>query len=95
MRAKKIMCVVGYDISDNRKRNKVEKLLSGHGVRVNKSLFECMLSQSYYDRIVNKLHTMIDSNSDKVVIYRICINCYTSSLQIPMKNISYDAVKIL
>jgi CRISPR-associated protein Cas2 len=42
-RAKRLFCVIAYDIQDDRKRAKVSKLLEKHGYRINFSVFECML----------------------------------------------------
>lgn len=44
MRAKKNFIVVAYDVSDDRRRSHVVKLLEKVGIRVNYSVFECMLS---------------------------------------------------
>lgn len=94
MKAKKIMCVVGYDISNDRKRSRVEKLLSGVGVRVNRSLFECMVTPARYAKMLEKLPDMIDKDSDKIVIYRICVDCYSTSTQMPSNSAQYQSVKI-
>lgn len=95
MRAKKILCVIGYDISDNKLRSQVDKLLRQYGTRVNKSLFECMLTHSQYTLITDKLPKMINTKSDSIVIYRICLDCYTTSVYIPKKKSLYESVKIL
>ncbi len=34
-----------YDISDDKERGKVDKILKGFGFRVQKSVYECMLKK--------------------------------------------------
>ena len=43
--------LVAYDISDNRERYQVDKLLQGFGFRRQKSVFECRLTLSMLGRL--------------------------------------------
>ena len=47
--------LIMYDISDNKRRIKVEKLLSSYGYRVNYSVFECIISAKVLEKIVQEL----------------------------------------
>ena len=51
MKAKKLFCVIAYDIADDRRRYKIIKIIEKHGVRINYSVYECMLTQSQLDKI--------------------------------------------
>ncbi|QBH13166.1 CRISPR-associated endonuclease Cas2 [Desulfobacter hydrogenophilus] len=42
----KQLVVVAYDISSNKRRNTLVKLLRGYGVRVNYSVFECRIGKA-------------------------------------------------
>lgn len=95
MRARKLLCVVGYDISCDKLRKKVDKLLSRYGSRVNRSLFECMMTRSQYHAVVDQLQTMIKSPSDSVIVYRICVDCYASRELIPEKKTKYSNVVVV
>ena len=46
MKARKTLCVVAYDISDDKRRLKVVKILEKSGIRINYSVFECMLTRT-------------------------------------------------
>lgn len=75
--------VVAYDISDTKRRNKVVKLLHKYGIRVNLSVFECMLSVSQYDELCQKLERLIVPTDDQVNIYFICRDCFAKIQYIP------------
>jgi len=41
-----MLVLVTYDISDNKRRTKLATFLEGYGRRVQKSVFECFLTQA-------------------------------------------------
>ena len=59
MRAKKNFIVVAYDISDDRRRSRVAKILEKIGVRINFSVFECLLTDSQYERLKTDIATLV------------------------------------
>ncbi|GAB5046629.1 CRISPR-associated endonuclease Cas2 [Thermodesulfovibrio sp. TK110] len=50
--------VVVYDISDDRERLKVDKLLKNYGFRVQKSVFECRLNESLKKKLISELKSL-------------------------------------
>ena len=60
--------LIMYDISCDKKRAKVEKILSSYGVRVNYSVFEMVISKPNLSKIVKEL-TDITSKEDSIRIY--------------------------
>lgn len=76
MRAKKNFVVVAYDISNDRRRSRVVKILERVGVRVNFSVFECMLTDVQYARLQKEILDAIKKREDTVVYYPICMDCY-------------------
>lgn len=84
MRARKLFYVIAYDVTDDKRRNKVVKLLSKHGVRSNYSVFECMLTESQFVKICESLRKIINpKEQDQVAYYPICVNCFTKILYEP------------
>ena len=67
--------VISYDISDDRKRYKVEKLLKDYGKRVQKSVFECIITEAELLKIKRKVEKIIDFNTDSVRFYFLCTRC--------------------
>ncbi|WP_297444496.1 CRISPR-associated endonuclease Cas2 [Desulfurobacterium sp.] len=63
--------VVVYDISDTKRRNKVSKLLSSYGMRVQFSCFEIEASLSGVKRIEKEISEIIDHDTDRVFIFPI------------------------
>jgi len=57
-----------YDISENKKRNKVEKLLSSFGVRVNYSVFEIKTTKAKFKNIISDLESLT-SKDDNIRVY--------------------------
>jgi len=67
--------VVAYDVSDDKRRLKIAKILEGCGVRKNFSVFECMLSESEVKSMQKKVNKLADSKSDCILYYYLCKAC--------------------
>lgn len=68
--------LVAYDVSSTRRRNKVAKILSEYGNRVNLSVFECEFKKS--DALVTlkkKIQKAIKTKEDHIRYYIICRDC--------------------
>ena len=72
MKTKFMIC---YDISDDKKREHVRKILSEYGDRMQYSLFECRLSEGDLLEIKGRLSEAIDKRADSVRFYAICPAC--------------------
>ena len=67
--------VVAYDISDNKRRNRIAKCLSGYGIRVNFSVFECSLKSKAVSKMKAELKDIIKDDKDSIRIYQLCKDC--------------------
>lgn len=47
--------LVIYDISNDKRRNKISKVLEGYGKRVQYSAFECFLNSTKYNKLLRDL----------------------------------------
>jgi len=61
--------LVCYDIVNNRRRTKVSNFLQGYGLRVQKSVFECVLSPDQYKTVQKRLHKLIKEQEDQIRFY--------------------------
>ncbi|MEO1211365.1 MAG: CRISPR-associated endonuclease Cas2 [Cyanobacteria bacterium J06638_20] len=61
--------LICYDIVLDRRRNKVAHLLEGYGMRVQKSVFECVLNPDQRDMIQRRLNRYIKPEEDQVRFY--------------------------
>ena len=83
MRAKKILQIVVYDIENDRTRNKLSKLLEKYGKRVNFSVFECLFSPVQMEKVKDTVGKMLNTKTDSVVFYTVCVNCYVKTIYMP------------
>ncbi len=66
---------VAYDITDDKRRNKVAKILLDFGKRIQYSLFECNTDRRAYLRLQDRIHNAINPNMDTVTFYHLCRSC--------------------
>lgn len=85
MRATKKFVVVAYDISNTKRRNRVVKILRQYGVRVNLSVFECMLTESQFENLKTSVTETINISHDKIIYYSLCLDCYAKITYLPKK----------
>jgi CRISPR-associated protein Cas2 len=70
---RKYLIVVIYDIVDNKRRAAFAKYLQGFGVRVQKSAFECVLSDAKYKKLLRGIPKLIAAE-DQVRVYKLTSN---------------------
>lgn len=75
MGARRTRYVISYDIVLDRRRNKVARALTGHGERVQYSVFECLLTNSQFERLWAELQKLIVPAEDSLRAYRLCPPC--------------------
>lgn len=68
--------LVTYDVSTEdaagRKRlRKVAHICEAHGMRVQKSVFECTLNAAELEVLMHRLRQVMDSNADSLRVYRL------------------------
>jgi CRISPR-associated protein Cas2 len=67
--------VVAYDVTDDARRVRVAKLLEDYGVRVQYSVFECVLGPADYRKLRAELKERMNVAEDAVAFYRLCQGC--------------------
>lgn len=67
--------VVAYDIADPKRLAKIAKTMENYGVRVQKSVFECILDEKQYLEMKQKVEKIMNFNLDAVRYYFICQRC--------------------
>lgn len=67
--------VITYDISDNKVRSKFHNLLKNLGYNIQKSVFECEMSEYDLMQIRKFCKHNLDFETDSVRIYKICSDC--------------------
>ena len=74
-----------YDIEDDRLRGRIAKILEGYGLRVQESVFECVLRPEELDTLEGRLLRELrqaqagDRRTGNIRIYRVCADCLGAS----------------
>jgi CRISPR-associated endonuclease Cas2 len=71
------------EISDDKRRRQVVKLMESIGTRMNFSVFECMLTDIQYQSMCKRLARLVVRREDWVNIYPLCTECYARIEYIP------------
>ena len=75
-----IRAVIIYDISDDKRRLLVSNLLEGYGKRVNRSVFECLISSPVkLKKLKIGMQNIVDKKTDSVRVYTVCLSCIEKS----------------
>lgn len=67
--------LVAYDISDDRRLQRVAKVCEDYGIRVQKSVFECDLEPEQFEEMWSRMLQEIDPDEDLVAAYPLCRSC--------------------
>ena len=73
--------LITYDIVCDKRRKKIDKLLSEYGVRVNYSVFELRVDKGGYARLLEKLPALMQKR-DSVRIYRFSRDTIAKSIEL-------------
>lgn len=70
------MYVISYDISNNKRRRKIAKLMENYGTRVQYSVFECRLTKARYNELYGRLAELMEEDHEgSIRFYNLCKNC--------------------
>lgn len=87
--------IVAYDISSDKRRQKVAKILENYGHRVNYSVFECMLHHAKAETMKQELYKAMKEGKDTILLYSLCKHCINHRSFLKGKKEKTELVKIL
>ncbi len=67
--------VVTYDISDDKLRTRVHKFLRNYGINSQKSVFEMIVGETEYRKVLEFLRERIHEGNDSARVYQLCRGC--------------------
>lgn len=68
--------VITYDISDDKRRTKLHKILKSYGQWMQFSVFECQdLTEAQYAKLRSRLARLIKPEEDSIRFYFLCACC--------------------
>ncbi len=68
--------VISYDISEDRRRTRIHKILKSYGQWMQFSLFECELTDVQYAKLRSRLSKLIKPSEDSIRFYFLCGSCH-------------------
>lgn len=89
------MYVVAYDISDNRRRNRLFKTLKRYGTSVQESVFECHLTPEQFVILKRDVDLVIKPKLDQVRYYELCRACSERIRATSASRITSDPVAVV
>ena len=67
--------LISYDIRDPKRLQRIHKFLKDYGKPIQKSVFECWLTQKELEEVISWLEDFIKRKEDRVRIYHLCRKC--------------------
>ena len=68
--------VISYDISEDKRRTKIHKMLKSYGQWMQYSVFGCDVTDSQYAKLRARLSKMIKPEEDSIRFYFLCACCH-------------------
>lgn len=86
------LTVVAYDVTDDRRRQRVADVLMDYGVRLQYSVFECRMDARRLADLKRRLAPLLLIPDDRVAYYSLCRACAGRAQRLPERNTRPPAV---
>jgi CRISPR-associated protein Cas2 len=84
---------ISYDISDDKRRTRVHKMLKSYGQWMQYSVFECVdLTDTQYAKLRSRLDRLIDPQTDSVRFYFLCACCQNKVERVGGEEVRDDTI---
>lgn len=67
--------IICYDISNDKRRYRLDRFLAQYGIRIQYSVYETIISKDGLHSLRTQIQQIIEGEEDKVNYYRICRWC--------------------
>jgi CRISPR-associated protein Cas2 len=84
--------VITYDISEDKRRTKIHKVLKSYGQWMQFSVFECDLTETQYTRLRLRLSKLIKPEQDSIRFYFLCACCKDKVERIGGEQVRDDSI---
>ena len=68
--------IVAYDVSDDRRRNRLFKLLGSFGVNTQYSFFEMDITRKQFVRLRSEIRKILNLKEDRIAFIFLCERCW-------------------
>jgi CRISPR-associated protein Cas2 len=84
--------VITYDISEDKRRTKIHKVLKSYGQWMQFSVFECALTETQYAKLRSRLSKLIKPDQDSIRFYFLCACCKDKVERIGGEEVRDDSI---
>lgn len=67
--------LVAYDIGEEKRLRRIARVCEDYGYRLQKSLFECELTDVLFQALWTELRNMINPDEDAILAWPLCGSC--------------------
>ena len=82
--------VVCYDLSDDRRRERMARVLLDYGKRIQESVFLMDLDEELYERMLVRVRREVDEGWDRVHVFSLCKGCQARVVVIGQAEVPRD-----
>lgn len=82
--------VVSYDITDDKRRTRLAKVVEDYLTRVQYSVFEGEIDEKHLQEMLKRVRKVIAKEEDSVRVYRLCEACLTRTQVIGRGSLTKD-----
>jgi CRISPR-associated protein Cas2 len=82
--------IVCYDVSDDRRRDRIAGALLDYGARIQESVFIATLDDELRERMLERLGKLVDAAVDSVFVFPLCRTCAGKATTIGVGNLPQD-----
>jgi|LakMenE18May11ns_1017448.scaffolds.fasta_scaffold8391159_1 CRISPR-associated protein Cas2 len=82
--------IVTYDVRDDRRRARISALLAKNGVRIQRSVFQCVLESGEMAEIVSYCGGILDLDVDVLQVFTMCESCREHQVSLGQANLALD-----
>lgn len=87
--------IIAYDITDNKRLNKLHAYLLGYGTPLQYSIFTCELSATEREILITDIYSMIKPSEDSVIIYNAGKNINKNLLTLGIKKKAHERKAVI
>lgn len=74
--------VVAYDIANDANRARVAAMLATHGIRIQRSVFVCLMGTEALQEFVDRVRTIINLSEDVLHVIPTCAQCQEGQISL-------------
>ena len=82
--------IVTYDVRDDRRRARISALLAKNGVRIQRSVFQCVLESGEMTEIVFTCEGILDLDVDVLQVFTMCEGCREHQVSLGQANLALE-----